>query len=319
MYTVETNIDELETLKIYYNGIKTNKLNVLKPILYKLNADKTIILDFQYEGSKPVGFTSWSSNNCYLDLAVITRENPLYKYFFNAYIKRLIHDNKYAYKDAVKRAENHKSNKIFWSKQANEYLEAIARLEQENPPRNTQPTANDIKLYKEYVRKLVAKINAEEKRIEDEKEAQRVIAFHKQCSYRKYLQELNLKYPIKDNDPYHVVIEWSEHPALEDGEKMSLRAANKFLGYLDKMENSESNNHCYDKTKFIIMNNTHEMVYTGRYDLGDGDEYNGEYGLIPHIYNYACHYKNHPTPTCTEEDAMAMIAFAKELWEIVNE
>jgi len=68
-----------------------------------------------------------------------------------------------------------------------------------------------------------------------------------------------------------VVVEWSENTGFKDGEtfitKEEISEINKRFAYLNEGIN-KLNNYGYDKTKFTIRENN-EVIYTGRYDLGD--------------------------------------------------
>lgn len=82
-----------------------------------------------------------------------------------------------------------------------------------------------------------------------------------------------------------VVIEFSENSRLKQGSKYNIYEADKIFDALDKevAERREG----YDKVHFKIefVWNGKPSVYTGRYDLGDGDG-----GLINHIEDYFSFY-----------------------------
>lgn len=100
-----------------------------------------------------------------------------------------------------------------------------------------------------------------------------------------------------------VKIEWSESPELQDGEIFPFAEINRKLALLDSEQriNRESKGwegSWYDKTKFTLYAkfDGSEEVYTGRYDIGDGDG-----TLLHHI------------ELCNGEEASEFIAFLKGL------
>ena len=148
-----------------------------------------------------------------------------------------------------------------------------------------QPTKKDIEDYKAYVKHEI-ETDLERERIKQEKDdIERERVYQEKLSRRKLAIKLEQKYPIKENDKFYVKLGFSEHPGVEE-KKMSLKAANKFLSYLDREIHLKRKINkfwgWYDKTDFEIYDSENDLVYKGRYDLGDG-----EYGIIAHIYNYA--------------------------------
>ena len=106
---------------------------------------------------------------------------------------------------------------------------------------------------------------------------------------------------IPDNSAI-VKIEWSESPELQDGEIFSFEEINRRLSALDDEQRinreSEDWHSWYDKTKFTLYAkiNGNEEIYTGRYDIGDGDG-----TLLHHI------------ELCSGEEASELISFLKGL------
>ena len=96
-----------------------------------------------------------------------------------------------------------------------------------------------------------------------------------------------------------VIIQWSEHPSLPDGQRLTLSNADKMFGDLDRYqrldrEKADYTGSWYYKTKFLIefVANGEANSYEGKQDFGDGDG-----GLFEHIQAYADHY-------LTSENAM---------------
>lgn len=169
----------------------------------------------------------------------------------------------------------------------------LSQFEKEEDP--GQPTAEDLA---EIDRQKQEAENAR-KAAEHEKELRRRENYLCQRSNGRHLIQTEAEaHPIQDGQPV-VLINWSEHPAFydfaDDELKLSLRAAEKILGTLDREQNEtrETEYGCgwYYKTKFTITGtdeNGEEFSYTGRYDLGDNDG-----GLIQHIRSFGEYYLTH--------------------------
>ena len=171
--------------------------------------------------------------------------------------------------------------------------EFLAQFEKEEDP--GQPTAEDLA---EIDRQKQEAENAR-KAAEHEKELrQRENYLCQRTNGRHLIQTEAEAHPIQDGQPV-VLINWSEHPAFydfaDDELRLSIRAAEKILGTLDREQNEtrETELGCgwYYKTKFTITGtdeNGEEFSYTGRYDLGDNDG-----GLIQHIRSFGEYYLTH--------------------------
>jgi len=171
--------------------------------------------------------------------------------------------------------------------------EFLAQFEKEEDP--GQPTAEDLA---EIDRQKQEAENAR-KAAEHEKELrQRENYLCQRTNGRHLIQTEAEAHPIQDGQPV-VLINWSEHPAFydfaDDELRLSIRAAEKILGTLDREQNetreTEYGRGWYYKTKFTITGtdeNGEEFSYTGRYDLGDNDG-----GLIQHIRSFGEYYLTH--------------------------
>lgn len=301
MYNNEfEDINNLKTIKIFYNGVKFNGINKLyKMYMYLSNQDECIYLSNSscYDYSMPDYFGTYRGKIC---LSTVKKDNPLYPFFYNNALKNEIKLHYSRQKRYIKRLEN---------AAAEEEVAKINELTNMLLP-ITQPNEKDVENYKVYVHQQLNKV-LEEERIEQEKEdAEREKVYQEKLSRRKLAIQLEKKFPIKENDKFYVKLGPSEHPGVEE-KKMSLKAADLFLGYLDKEIHYKREIKefwgWYDKTDFEIYDNN-ELVYIGRYDLGDGDCYNGRYGIAAHVFNFA---KN---PTANKQ----MMEFAKEILEAVR-
>lgn len=324
MYTksaLQTDINEMGKLKVYYNGIKLNDSTKLCKLEYNLYTDGKIIL-----------WTNWYQENKipdyfmdYKDVALneIETDNPLYPFFFNAAVKARIRSQKSLYtrytKKIAKLDEETKESK-WYRKEAEGISEKIKELEKSLLPVD-QPSPADVKAYKNFVNRRIEEKLEEERLQQEKRDAEIRKVYEMKMANKKLAEELNKKYPIAP-DSYYVHLHWSEHPAIEDDTEMSLAAADIFLGRLDQQinYNRELSDFWgwYEKTKFTIRKEG-EDLYTGRYDLGDGDEHDGRYGIISHIYNYGEALYNKGRNENDKESGLEMMKFAEELLAAILE
>jgi hypothetical protein len=129
------------------------------------------------------------------------------------------------------------------------------------------------------------------KQAEEAKQAEARAEYEKEHEAGKtIIAEAVGRFPLKDGEP-HVVINWSEHPSLEEGLTLSVPAAEYILSHLDARRaeaNKRNNGGGYDKTSFTVhyINGGEPCTYEGRYDLGDDDG-----GMIAHIRAHAEYVK----------------------------
>ena len=309
-------------VKIYYNGLRIDGGRLIK-CFYSLdnNAEHrpevTIYADTCNHLPRDL-FEVHNDTDIYIDYfdddrARITPEHPLYKYIrYNAEKAQARQDRKYI--ESLRERLNGRERwpgQLDTLRQDLERREAfIAKFEAQTDP--GQPTQEDLdEINRQRQEEENARIQAEH----DEELRLREKALNDRAEGRRLLREAMDADPLTEGEPY-VLIHWSEHSAFcdyrDDELKMSLKAANKVLGVLDKKSVNDPDVGYY-KTKFTIYALGTE--YTGRYDLGDD-----EGDLIGHIENLAEYDRTHfcggqliPTPP---EDTERTI-YAKKLRALV--
>lgn len=323
MKTDEEKLNCIKSIRFYYNGLKINKEKNLYKTYYE-HWNKENELNFTPEG--------WAWND---DLSIlyqyknlllcpITKDNPLFPYFYNATIKQAIHSlkrklNSYR-KTYAKTASKLYKDYIYETEEEISEWEKRLNLKYEEADEKT------MEKYRRYVKEKNQEIEEEKRREEKEEYQKRLNAYNKKISFKKLAKKLMRKYPIKNNE-YSVELEWSESPAIDENMKMSLKAADRYLGFLDMVQHKyrgDGNKFTgwgwYDKTSFKIINEKGETEYTGRYDIGDGDYYNKKYGLISHI---ACHAtgiieynKKNPETLYSNVNGQEILEYAGKLYQL---
>lgn len=296
----------INTIKFFYNGIKVNgEKSLVKIGVYgakdnngKINNDDIyIIYDWHWSSdffAEIQNITEYSFEQPrYWDddgnrKIKIAKENPLYPYFKYMIIANKIRDLKYYYKHTGKGA-----NEI-------SYYES----ELEKFPKTADEET--VALAKEYISgvKEELKKQAEIERQKEEAEMRRI--FDEEASKKEIIKKYKNQFPI-GNSKIYVRICWSEHPAFYDWNDneltLSIKAAELILTELDKKPEGGG----YHKTKFEIIEDG-EIVYTGRYDLGDEEN-----GLFKHMISFAEYeYKTYKN----EESYAERIQFVNKLVEV---
>lgn len=270
----------ITTIKFYYNGIKINgEKSLVKLGVYGgkdnngkiANEDIYIIYDWHWSSDffaeiQNISEYSFEQPRYWGDDGTrrikIATENPLYPYFKYMIIANKIRDLKYYYKHTGKGA-----NEIA------EYEVEIAKF-----PKAAD--AKTVELAKQYINGVKEEIKQQEEIKRQEEEAERKRIFDEEAVQKEIIKKYMNQFPIGDSKIY-VRICWSEHPAFYDWNDneltLSVKAAELILTELDKKPEGGG----YHKTKFEIIEDG-EVVYTGRYDLGDE-----EGGLFNHLTSFA--------------------------------
>lgn len=322
-------------IRIYWNGIKidggrlircgysidNNAENTPSVSIYARDYDH-LPRDLFEVRNESDSYTDYFEN----DSAYLTPEHPLYKYFRFAALKAKARDDS-KYCEYLRETLNIGKREP-WAGHYDGLRADLARREktlaefaQMTDP--GQPTAEDLA---EIDRQKQESENAR-KAAEHEKELrQRENYLRQRTNGRHLIQTEAEAHPIQDGQPV-VLINWSEHPAFydfaDDELKLSIRAAEKILGTLDREQNEtrETELGCgwYYKTKFTITGtdeNGEEFSYTGRYDLGDNDG-----GMIQHIRNFGEWNRTHGPfgqPIENPEESNSTIRFADYLAGIIE-
>lgn len=343
MSRMEYDLDSLKSIRFFYNGVKVNGEKELQKIDYS----------FKMDDNPKIYITKEGYNRTPADLlfgykeasfALVTEENPLFLYFYNATLRANIHWFNTHMKWVERRLK--KENKLLEiAKTEEERAKRLqTKVEYEKSIQNTKAKIKDLEskilqnikdpdekvidLFKEFAKKENQKILDARKAAEEEKVRLAEEVYKLKASHKEYAKMLNKAYPIQENG-YYVEFEWSESPAIEDGTKMSLKAADLYLGFLDKEQHINRKKGddkeytgwgWYDKVKFTIRNDAEKVNYQGRYDLGDGDVYNGKYGIISHIMCFAEGIKRynqeHTDGIYSDTNPQDLLDFANNLYEI---
>lgn len=352
MYRTEYELDSLKSIRFFYNGVKINGEKKLWKVDYRLGNWE---INYETNDTKnPEIYISPDYNDCspvdllfsYYNAAFTTvkPENPLYDYIYNATIQAQIHWFKthmkwlerrlkeYVEKLAKAPNENERERCLRSKK---EYEDSILRTKEKIDdyesklltlnPKN--PSVETLDSYKEFIKKKNDAILEERERENKRKSQLAEQAYKLKASHKEYAQMLNKAYPLKEGE-YQVEILWSESPALEDGMRMSLKAADIYLGFLDKEQhtNRVGKNEkeytgwgWYDKTKFKIIDGEGDVIHVDRYDLGDGEVYNNRYGIISLIYCTAeglqKRKNGYPNSIYAEADSQELFDLADKLYE----
>ena len=292
------------TIKFFYNGIKVNgEKKLTKMNVYgELDGNIYIIYDWHwtkdfFEAIKEIAEYSFEQPQYWGDhgetTITIKKENPIYPCFKYMLIATKIRDYKMGWrKDEAKAAELEEELKKY-------------------PKIATEKIVNDAKEYINGVNEEI-KRQAEIKRQEEEAERKRV--YDEEVSQREIIKKYMNQFPIGNAKTY-VRICWSEHPAFyawEDNElTLSVKAAELVFTELDKKPFYGG----YYKTKFEIIVDD-EVVYIGRYDLGDEEN-----GLFNHITSFAEYeyktYKNEEEYNELKELIKTLIAAYENQEEII--
>ena len=322
-----------DRIRIYWNGIRIDGGDLIR-VFYGSYSDESITISAKdYSGDLPAEFFDVVNNSDIMtdyyekDRATVRPENPFYKFFRFAMLKASARQNR-TYCEKLRETLN-SGRREPWPGHFDSLRDDLARREKllaefdamEDPG---QPTAEDVDEF--FRMKSENERRAEEAKKEaEQKEDQRLrrVYLRKYGDARRLISETSKKYPITDGAPV-VVVEWSEHPGIEDGEKMSLPAAEIVLGTLDMIQHetreTEAGSGWYHKTSFRIEWNSdtgEPCQYSGRYDLGDG-----EGGLIEHIRSFGEWERTHEMngrEKTNPEESNDILDFAAFLTDCVRE
>lgn len=267
-----------DKIKIYYNGIKVNGGKLIK-CGYSIGDNCVTIYAHGYEDLPRDIFPDVKNDtDLYTDYfdndrCTITPAHPLYKYVFYS-----------ALKDAARSVKRYGAG----YGEAAEKRAAATLAEFEKTADPGQPTAEDLEKIDQ---QNTARENAQKaaEQAADQKRHERYI--NDRCDGWRIIEAATKAHPLTEDAPA-VVIEWSEHPAISDGLRLSVPAAEIILKALDDKQHAnreidpDTAPTWYYKTKFIVEfidpEDGEQGSYTGRYDLGDGDG-----GLLAHMRGYS--------------------------------
>ena len=305
-------------IKFYYNGIKLNGGDDLIKCGYSLNGASVCIYADGYGRQLPRDiFTVKNDTDVYTDYfdedrATVSPDHPLYK-FVLYYAKKA----EYLYcKRAVKRWKSGEFARYYTAEKIAEEIEKLNGVIKafEQLPDVGQPTNADLLKVDEMNEKAEAERIAKEK--EEERKADQN-ARSKKAFGQHIIREAQQLFPLDDGAKDYAEIGFSEHPSFYGVGvlKLSILAADYILRILDERQHEDRETQdgigWYDKTDFTIYKDG-EAVYSGRYDLGDGDG-----GMIAHVEQLAKWYAQHEPfgkekDKPTEED-LERLAFAEWL------
>lgn len=308
-------------IKFYYNGIKLNGSDELIKCGYSLNGESVCIYADGYGRQLPRDiFTVKNETDVYTDYfdedhATVTPDHPLYKFV-------LYYAKKAEYLQDKRILKQQEKNPLLYSLLTKEERKAKIKAFEQLPDVG-QPTNADLLKVDE----MNAKAEAERKAKEEAEEKQRAKnhAFKKQFGIM-IIKEAQHLFPLSDGVKDYAEIGFSEHPAIyeftrktnggRESLKLSILAADYILRILDERQHEDRETQdgigYYDKTDFTIYKDG-EAVYSGRYDIGDG-----EGGLIAHVEQLAKWYATHEpfgkekaTPTEEDEERLAFAEWLK--------
>lgn len=271
------------SIRFYYNGIKVND-GALRKCFYSLdnniNNEKCVTIYAHDCARLPRElFNVENDTDLYTDYfdddrTTITPDHPLYVFARYAALKARAKDEK----KHIEYLEECLTGPERWSGQHDMYREDlekakkyIAEFEAAKDP--GQPTDTDL------LKIDVMNTAKENARREAEHEAEleaREKFLNEQCEALHTIKEEAEANPIKDSAAY-VVINWSEHPGIDEGIKLSVKAADNVLKHLNNYHREDG----YYKTDFTIYyidESGEESTYSGRYDIGSESG-----GLIEHV------------------------------------
>ena len=288
------------SIKFFYNGIKINGENKLIRCFYSLDnstreSGPCVTIYAKGYGAELPGDLFAVENDTDImtdyfdtDSATLTPAHPLYHYARAAALKAAMRGEPEYIEKLEQRIASGKlapwQNADSYRAEVQQRREKLAAMEQElqRLPKG-HPTAADVEAVHDMntaaetarrAREHAAQLERREKAIRTRNES------------RAFIAEIAAAHPITEGAPV-VTVEWSENAAFEDGEKLSVAAAEIIFKTLDEKIHADPERG-YDKTSFTIdyTNADGEAdTYKGRYDLGDNDG-----GLIAHIRNYGKFY-----------------------------
>ena len=300
-------------IKIFWNGVKLN--GELQKFYFSMNGENVSFIDNEKYGRatmpKECGLVIVNNSDSMTDYfeedhGTITPEHPLYRYFKNAAQAYTLHRAKANVKWLEKRIAKLEGVNNPYAKQLIEnYTADIEKTkkeisELEKVVNNAQPTAEDFEKVEAYVAELKAKAEADRKAKEEKEHTARLAAINEaKVKTQNTIARAVKMYPVTEGAPV-VEVPFSEFVGLYEiidkkQNTWSIKAADKILGTLDIWQHAirETSEFYgwYHKTDFSIHyidENGEDSVYSGRYDIGDG-----EGGLLNHIRNFGEWHRTH--------------------------
>ena len=264
----------VDTIKFFWNGMRINKdplisLNYYLPdgtnhvaACKPLPQNPITINKYDWKPQFPMDLFDRFGDVCAVaDTVEIEPENPLYPYVMQAYMKDQIHQIKRYMKHPV-------TNDLEMKQKQVETLEKAMKS-----MGITQPTKSIIAKTIEYMKGLREAYKAKKEAIE---QAEREEYYRKNKMVMDFgkaqFKELTELYPIQKGKPW-MELDWSESPAIEGGEKMSLIAGDKFFTRMDKnFREVYGEKNGYDKTgfkvHFVDAEGNDVGIFDERFDIG---------------------------------------------------
>ena len=264
----------VNSIKFFWNGVKINNDSLLA-LNYYLPHGAEHVSDCRPIPSNPITINKYTWTRDFpmalfdefgdvcavASEVVIEPENPLYPYVKQAYMKDQIHQIKRYMKHPV-------TDDLALRKKQVETLEREVK-----EMGITHPTKSIIAKTIEYMKEMRAKYQAKKEAIrqaelEERHRKDMMVKAYGEAQYK----ELAALYPM-EKGKHWIELEWSESHGIENGEKMSLIAGDKFLTRMDKnFREVYGEKHGYNKTAykvhFVDKEGKDISVYEDRYDIG---------------------------------------------------
>lgn len=277
-------------IRFYWNGIKVDGGKLIKCGYSVATDQKSVIIYAEGYGAQLPRdlFDVINETDLYTDYfdndgTTLDESHPLFKYALfcarKADARSAARYIEYLKKQLSGR-EPFRGAFDYYKKELAERESRIARFEAMTDP--GQPTAEDLeKIDRIRTERENAKREAEHERELKERENY----LNRRAEAHRIIDAENAAHPVEDGAPC-VVIEWSEHPGIEECLRLSVPAAENVLRKLDEIEaETRGGLGGYFKTAFRIEwadENGEASTYSGRYDLGDDDG-----GLSAHVAAWA--------------------------------
>ena len=264
----------VNSIKFFWNGVKINNDSLLALNYYlphgaehvngcqPIPSNPITINKYTWTRDFPMALFDEFGDVCAVaSEVVIEPENPLYPYVKQAYMKDQIHQIKRYMKHPV-------TDDLALRKKQVETLEREVK-----EMGITHPTKSIIAKTIEYMKEMRAKYQAKKEAIrqaelEERHRKDMMVKAYGEAQYK----ELTTLYPM-EKGKHWIELEWSESHGIENGEKMSLVAGDKFLTRMDKnFREVYGEKHGYNKTAykvhFVDKEGKDISVYEDRYDIG---------------------------------------------------
>lgn len=273
-------------IRFYWNGIKIDGGKLIK-CGFSVATDRKSVTMYAdgYGAELPRDlFEVKNDTDLYTDYfdndsATVTAEHPLFAYVFYCAKKAEAHNLAQAIRSTENLLTKCRADMVkHYEKELADRRARLEKAEKEMPSDPGQPTAEDLaKIDEARTERENAARAAEHERELEERER----FLRRRAEAWRLVASSQDAHPIEDGAPV-VVIEWSEHPGLNEGIRLSVAAAENVLRKLDESESeTRGGRGGYFKTAFRIEwtdENGEASTYSGRYDLGDNDG-----GLVSHI------------------------------------